>query len=578
MTHEAAPRPGHVLVRNGIVHDGTGAPGRPGDVRVRDGLIVEVGTGLEPEGERVIDAAGAVIAPGFIENHAHVDPSLFWDPFCDPTPQHGVTTLLAGNCSLSLFPIDEAMRDEAIGLFSLIEDIPVEAFDLAVPGPWVDYAGYRDALSGGLGLNVATLVGHTLLRWFVMGEAAWERTATPDEVAGMCAILQQSLEAGAFGLSTSFTDKDHHGRLVPPCKADDAEFEALFDVLARQGGIVEFIPDLSGGTAEEDIERMARLTGPRDVVSTWNTLAQTKRAPERATRFLEQAARLQEAGVRMYPQGTPRPFDLRIGWDRSVMFNDMPDSWGPFIRTDADGKQAMLSDQSWRAKAREEWDAAKLSVFPTWDISRLRFITVTRPENEKWLGSTLADLVGERGGHPSDVLADWLLENDLDPGVVAGGVSNDEPGEVGEILRHPATIIGASDNGAHVAMFCAAGDSTLFLTRYVRDRGEIPLEAAIHELTGRQAETLGFGGRGVIEPGAAGDLVVFDLDELRWEQDVMVDDLPGSGSRLRRPAGGYRHTIVAGQVVQTDGELTGARPGRPIGFLEAKTTKEKGRP
>jgi N-acyl-D-aspartate/D-glutamate deacylase len=268
----------------------------------------------------------------------------------------------------------------------------------------------------------------------------------------------------------------------------------------------------------------------------------------------------------MFPQGTPRPFDLRIGWDRSVMFNDMAESWAPVIRATPGEKRALLVDPGWRSLARKEWDEAKLSIFPAWDISRLRLISVTRPENERWLGATLADLVAERGGHPSDVLADWVLENDLDPGVVAGGVSNDEVEEVAEILRHPATLIGASDNGAHVAMFCAAGDSTLFLTRHVRDRGDLTLEAAVHELTGRQAQALGFGGRGVLANGAAADLAVFDLDELEWKPDAMVSDLPGGASRLRRPPGGYRHTIVAGDIVQTEGVLTGSRPGTPIPY------------
>ncbi|HEY4332566.1 MAG TPA: amidohydrolase family protein, partial [Ilumatobacteraceae bacterium] len=551
-----------------------GSAGFVADVRVRDGLIVEIGADLQPQGEPVLDATGAVVAPGFIENHTHVDPQLFWDPLCDPTPQHGVTTVLAGNCSLSLFPVNEAMRNDAVGLFSLIEDIPREAFEHCVPS-WTNYAGYRDSLAaGGLGVNIATMVGHTFLRWYVMGDAAWERTATPAEIEQMCTVLAADLDAGAFGISTSFADKDHHGRWVPSCLADDVELEALFDVLARQGGIVEFIPNLSDGKAEEHIERIATLTGPRGVISTWNTLAQTKRAPDRAGRFLTQATRLQAAGVRIFPQATPRPFDLRIGWDRSVMFNDMATTWALVIRADADGKRAMLADPAWRAVAQREWDAAKLSILPTWDISRLRLITVTRPENERWVGKTLADLVADRGGHPSDVLADWVLDNDLDPGVVASGVSNDDAEQVGEILRHPATVIGASDNGAHVAMFCAAGDSTLYLTRYVRDRGEIGLEAAIHELTGRQAAALGFGGRGTIAVGSAGDLVVFALDELHWQQDSMVADLPGGGSRLRRPEGGYRHTIVAGEVVQSGGVLTGARPGRPIGFTPTTSADE----
>ena len=556
----------NLLIRGGTVIDGTGAPGFSADVRIRDGRIAEVAPSLESDGEEEIDASGAVVTPGFIDCHTHVDPSLFWDPLCDPSPQHGVTTVLAGNCSLSLFPLSDDFMEEAMALFCLIEDLPLQAFELGVPWSWTDYAGYRDALSeGGLGVNVATMAGHTLIRWYVMGDDAWERVATAEEVDAMCRLLDKSIEDGAYGLSTSFTDKDHTGRLVPSCLADDFEFGALLDVLAQHGAILEFIPDLSGGTAEEDIERIARLTGPRGVISTWNTIAQTKRAPGRSDRFLAQATRLQEAGVLMYPQSTPRPFDLRIGWDRSVLFTEMTQSWAKVIKADPEGKRALLTDPKWRAVAQVEWDANKLSPFPSWDITRLRLISVSNPEHERWVGKTLADVVAERGGHPSDVMADWLLENDLDPGVVCSGVSNDVVEEVSAILRHPATIIGASDNGAHVNMFCAAGDTTLYLTRYVRERGDLSLEEAVHQITGRQAEALGFKGRGVIAEGAAGDLVVFALDELRWEQDAIVTDLPGGGTRLRRPAGGYRHTIVAGEIVQSDGTLTGARPGLPIG-------------
>jgi N-acyl-D-aspartate/D-glutamate deacylase len=555
-----------LLVHGGTLVDGTGAPARVADVRIRDGRIVEVGPGLEADSEAEIDAGGAIVAPGFIDIHTHFDPSLFWDPFCDPSPQHGVTTALQGNCSLSLFPLRPEHRDDAAAMFCQIEDMPATALAEGVPWDWTGYDGYRDAFAaGGLGLNVATMIGHSMLRWFVMGEAAWERVATEDEIAGMSRVLDDSIRAGAFGLSTSFTDRDHHGRPVPPLFADDAEFGALCDVLARHRAILEFVPGLADGTADDDIERMGRLCGARGVVSTWNVVSQSARDPERASRLLRLTMRQQAAGISIWPQATPRTFDLRINWSRSVIFSTMPDGWGRAIRTSEREKPALLADPEWRATARAEWDRSKLSPFPTWDISRIRLISVTRPEHERWLGSTLADLVAERGGHPSDVLADWLLDNDLDPGVVAIGVLNDDVEEVAEILTHPATLVGASDNGAHVAMFCAAGDTTLFLTRHVRDRGDLTLEAGIHEITGRLASTLGFDDRGVVAVGAAGDLVVFDFAELHWDQDEFVTDLPGGGSRLRRPPGGYRYTVVGGEVVQSAGVLTGARPGRPIG-------------
>lgn len=558
---------GDLLIRGGTVIDGTGAPGVRADVRVKAGVIVEVGADLAPAGEPEIDATGCSVTPGFIDGHAHVDPSVFWDPACDPSPQHGVTTMLAGNCSLSLFPLRPEHRADAAQLFSVIEDVPLRALQEAVPWTWTGYDGYRDLLAAkGLGPNVAFLAGHTMIRWYVMGDDAWERNATADEIAAMCDLLRTTLREGAFGMSTSFTDKDHRGMWVPPCFAADDEFDALIRVLAEEGGVLEFVPNLSGGTAFDDIDRIAGLCKPHGVTCTWNTLAQSKRAPERSGQFLRQAERLQSSGHRVFPQATPRSFDLRINWNRSVLFTDQPEGWGRMIPLEGAEKIAMLTDEAWRAVARVEWDAAKLSPFPVWDISRIRFISVTRPEHDRWVGLTLADLVAERGGHPSDVLAQWIVDNDLDPGVVAVGVTNDVVEEVGEILAHPSTIVAASDNGAHVAMFCAAGDTTLLLTRHVRERNDLTLEAAVHKLTGHLAEVLGFGGRGVVRAGAVADLLVFRLDELEWRTDVFVHDLPFDGARLRRPEGGYRHTIVAGQIVQSNGELTGALPGRPLAW------------
>jgi N-acyl-D-aspartate/D-glutamate deacylase len=224
-------------------------------------------------------------------------------------------------------------------------------------------------------------------------------------------------------------------------------------------------------------------------------------------------------------------------------------------------KEPMLRDPAWRALAREEWDQVPRTMIPHKYPDRIRLVEVTRPENERWVGATLADLIAARGGHPSDVLADWLLENDVNPGIVGVGVGNSDPAGVAETLTHPASIVANSDAGAHLQMMCATGDTTLLLTRHVRDRGDLTVEQAVHKITGQLAGLFGFGGRGVLAEGAAGDLVVFNLDELDWATDVFVADLPAGARRLRRPTGGYRYTVVDGTVVQSDGELTGARPG-----------------
>jgi N-acyl-D-aspartate/D-glutamate deacylase len=257
---------------------------------------------------------------------------------------------------------------------------------------------------------------------------------------------------------------------------------------------------------------------------------------------------------------SPRTIDFRINWETSMVFM-LQSEWHKIPNAaDDTSRAALLRDPAWRDAARAQWDRFERGMFPAKHPERVRFIEVTKPELEPWLGKTLADLVAARGGHPSDVLADWVLENDLRPGVLVTGVANSDVDEVARYLVQPDTLIASSDAGAHVQMMCAAGDTTLLLTRHVRDRGDLSIEQAVHELTGKQADVFGFRDRGRIEPGLAADLTVFALDELHWDEDVFVNDLPGGSRRLRRPAGGFRYTVANGEVTQEDGVLTGATP------------------
>jgi N-acyl-D-aspartate/D-glutamate deacylase len=233
-----------------------------------------------------------------------------------------------------------------------------------------------------------------------------------------------------------------------------------------------------------------------------------------------------------------------------------------------EAKRALLSDPAWREAARAEWDRTEKSMFPTTRIERVRIVEVERAADERWLGHSLADLVAERGGHPSDVLADFALDNGCRPGIVAVGVANADVDAVAATMADDRVLVTSSDAGAHVQMLCASGDTTLLLTRHVRERGDFTLEEAVHQVTGRLAEVFGFRHHGVIEPGRSGDVAVFALDELHWDEDVFVDDLPGGARRLRRPEGGYRATVVNGTVVQREGKLTGALPGRTLSVHE----------
>jgi len=557
---------GDMLIRGGEVIDGTGAPAVRADVRVRGGRIVEVGPGLAPDGEPEHDATGAVVTPGFIDTHAHTDATVFWDPALDPEPQHGVTTMLIGNCSLSLFPVTDATRSTVADLFAYIEDVPRHLFDDEVPWSWADYAGYRDTVDArGAGVNLASLVGHSMLRLVVMGDAAWDRPATPEEITAMAALLDEAMAAGAWGLSTSHLDVDSLGRPVPSRAAAGDELDALLDVLVRHGrGLCEIVPGLLGDSAMDQMEDLAERCGPRGIPMTWTGFVHSHRTPEATQKWLDFAAAKQAAGYALYPQLSPRSVDFRLNWESSMMFMSMPKGWHRVIAAPPGEKAVLLRDEAWRATARAEWDETRAAMFPHTNLAAVRIVEVHGEANQRDLGRTLDEIVAERGGHPSDAFADFVLANDCRPGVVATGLANGDPAGLAEVYEHPAVLVSSSDAGAHMQMLCASGDTTLLLTRHVRERGDMTLERGVHELTGRQADAFGFPGRGVVAPGNVGDLVVFALDELHYDDDVFVADLPRDGRRLRRPEGGYRATFVAGTAVQEGGALTGALPGRVI--------------
>jgi N-acyl-D-amino-acid deacylase len=555
----------NLLIRGGEVVDGTGAHPFKGDVRIADGRITEIGDNLRLDGEREVDASCAYVTPGFIDIHTHFDASVFWDPFCDPMPLHGVTSLLHGNCSLSLAPCRAQDRDELSALLCYIEDLPDAALAEAVPWNWEQYSELvAEVGSREFGLNIAGLVGHTPLRLFVMGGEAWERPSTEAERTAIAALADECMAAGAFGMSTSIGfDEDRSKRPVPSRVADDAEFDALIDVLADRGRFLQFISDPYAKRTPASVRRLAMLCARRELVNTWINVMYDDQLPGLALSLMDLATELQEQGSPCYPQISPRPMDIQVNWFGGMSFFTMKDSWHRMVQTlDPVAKAEMLGDDSWRAAARNDWDRVPFTMIRHRLPHKVRLLSVTRPENEVWLNRSLEELVAARGGHPSDVLADWILENDLHPGVVGTGVGNGDPDGVAPLLNHPAGVLANSDAGAHLQMFSAAGDTTLLLTQFTRDRGDMTIEQAVHKMTGRLAGLFGFDGRGVLSEGTIADVNVFALDELEWAQDSFVADLPTGARRLRRPAGGYRTTIVDGTITQESGTMTGATPGR----------------
>lgn len=557
---------GDLLITGGRVIDGTGAPGVLQDIRIREGRIVEMGQGLAARGEeRVIAAEGAVVAPGFIDSHTHFDATIYWDPLCDPMPQHGVTSVVFGNCALSLAPLRAQDRASQLDVFSFIEDLPLDLLNEAIPWEWESFEDYVRSLGATkLGINVCGFVGHSQIRSFVMGDDAWSRAPEASEIERMAELLDGNLTAGALGLSYSLFDKDKSGRAVPSCLAGDEELEALFAVLARHRATFQFV--LPGDTTQAIFERLGWLAGfleRHGVAALYNVVVHVNADPERSARVLAYLEELHSRGIRLYGMATPRAFELQVGFDQSIAFIHAP-AWNELVQAPIDQKRRLVDDPDWRARAQAEIDEGTSVTFPFYRPDMLRIGSVGDAGLSGWVGRPLVELADERGGRLADVVADWLKENDFATTFIFP-IANTEAEAVAGIIKSPATIVSGSDAGAHLQLFCAAGDTTLLLTRHVAERGDLTLEAAVHQLTGKQAEVLGIRDRGTLAPGKAGDIVIFRLDELRYGDQFLAHDVPGGRPRLTRPPGGYRYTIINGVVVQEDGRATGALPARWLG-------------
>jgi N-acyl-D-aspartate/D-glutamate deacylase len=544
---------GDVLVRGGTIVDGTGAPGRPGDVRVRGGVIVEVGPGLEADGETVIDAGGAFVTPGLIDSHTHFDGEMFWDPSMDPLPSYGMTTAIMGNCGLGIAPVRDVTRDAVADLLCFVEDLPFSLFADYVPWGWENWAEYQAIASRlPIAASVFAYTGHNALRAFAMGTDAWDRPATERERVLMATMLEESLQHGSLGLSTNYFDTDRERRLVPSRVADDAELIALFDVMARYPHCSLQI--IARDTA--DATRVLSLAGPRGI----RTLRLTGSFEEHGRELLDL---IQQNGWDVWRMGGGNvPSTPRLGFDTSIGTAAVT-AWHELVNGPAERKLTLLADPAWRARARHDWDhpLKEQNSFKELD----RFLLNESETGAGPVDITLADLANQRGLHPSDTLADWVLANGIGSRYTRLSFGLPPAERDAMVVRNIGdrhAVMGGTDAGAHLRMFCGGGSNLYLLTHYVQETGMLSIEQAVHGLTGRTAECFSLADRGVIEVGRRGDLAVFALDEIALRPEVKVRDLPDGGWRYSRDSAGFRATIVAGTPTVLDGEPTTARPAR----------------
>jgi len=539
-----------LVIANARIVDGTGMPSYTGDVAVHDGKIVSVGA-RAGEASRRIDAARRVVAPGFIDPHTHYDAQLCWDPHAKPSIEHGVTTVVPGNCSLTLAPLRAGQRGRLSRMFRQIEEMPESAFDAGIDWRWGEgFSEYLDTIASDLAINVAPLVGHSAIRLWVMGEDSAHRAATQDEIAQMQAMLRDCLGAGAVGLSTSFVDIDENLHPVPSRWAHMDELSALCRVLGECGKILQVVHEFySVDLTLSRVEQLAELSLEHGIVTTFSPLFQSSASPGDESRIMAQVEAAWQRGARVWPQVQTRPIDLSFTLEqRSLLFLPLPSWYMTVSLPTREDKIAAFRDAETRARLLGEATAQIGALSAGRDFENFRIRKVALESNKALEGRTLGEVADERGTTPVELMIDLACEEDLQTWYVRTGIGHADDPAVGPLLAHPLVHIGAGDGGAHVASFSTYGDTGYLFSRFVRGTGALSLEQAVKKITHDPCAIWGLTGRGTLERGKAADLVVFDPETIDRGPEVEVHDLPGDGLRWVRGSVGVDATVVNGEL------------------------------
>ena len=547
----------NIAFRNASIVDGTGAAPFRGDLAIADGKIAAVGK-FDGKAALEIDGRGHVLSPGFIDVHTHYDPQLCWDRLATPSLEHGVTTVVVGNCSLSLAPVRQGTSRKIVRMFGKIEDIKEPTFDAGVPFKWESFGQYLDFIRPGLGINVGALVGHSSLRYYVMGADSQERIATDDEIARMCDLLEGAMADGAIGLSTSYVDIDENNRPVPSRLADMREKIALCRAMAKSGrGTLQTVPYLVDPEQQlKNIEELGELSLASGVFCTIAPIVYSPAAPDFYRRNLEKLDQQRARGAKVFGQSMTRSFNINVRLsETSFLLYGLP-SWNALMQLPIAERIAGFGAS--REKLVAEAERRMTPLFRAAVVGQ-----IYSKANEEFVGRRLAEIAKTLGKPVSEVMIQIALADDLRTEFQINDFIHADEAIVAQMLDHPSIHIGASDAGAHVSQFCGAGDTTDLLGRFVR-HGKLSLERAVHRITAEPADAWGIKNRGRIKPGAAADLVLFDPDTIERGQEEFVADFPGNGKRYIRHARGIEKVIVNGELVVDSGTYTAARGGEIV--------------
>ena len=553
-----------LVIRDGLVVDGTGAPARRADVAVRDGRLSEIGA-VTGRGAREVSAAGLVVAPGFIDPHTHYDAQITWDSLASCSSWHGVTTVVMGNCGFTLAPCRAEDRLTLMRMLTYVEGMPLEALTQGIRWEWETFAQYLDGIERiGPWTNVGCFIGHSAIRQYVMGDAAWEREATADEIAGMGRHVTEAMALGAVGLSST-TNKNHvgdRGRPVPSRLAHEDELTTLVRTMGASGrGILELT---IGGTRPDrlaEVDRFAELARAADRPVTLVSLRHNPSHPEEHRAILARIEALARDGVEIFPQVTTSPLTATFDLASAFVFFRFP-VWTRVLDAPVSSWRALFRDAGFREEFR-----ASVGGTPLFrgDTAPLRVHAVGADAFKPFVGRALTDVAARRGQDVIDAFFDLALEDDLQTQFTVA-VMNTDAASVAEIFTHPRSLIGLSDAGAHLTLFCEAGQTSRLLGHWVRERRALSLEDGVRRITAMPADLFGLRDRGRLQPGLAADITVFDPGTIADHEPELVHDLPGGGPRLVQRASGIEWSFVNGQAVIQDGRLpepSGTRgPGR----------------
>lgn len=531
-----------LAIKGGTVFDGTGAPGYVADVAVTDGVITEIGPDLE--GKKVLDASGCAVTPGFIDIHTHFDAQVFWDRELKPSSYHGVTTVVAGNCGFTIAPCRPEHHDTIVHTLENVEGMDPNSLKAGILWEFETFPEYLNlVLSRGVALNYTAYIGHSAIRLYAMGDAAYERAATPAEIEVMVRLVREGLEAGAAGFSTSFSfaHRGVDGKPVPSRFAQMDEVEALFMVAGEVGkGVVLTTP---GWQCEyPDVWKWQPKVGRP---FTCPLFASANGTHKDIVKWHEEGL---AHGANVWPQVTPRPLTMQFTLADAYNLNTS-DFFAELMNVSKEVRKAAFRDAEWRAKAFEDFQKDTTGMKPRWDTFEIS-------ETEKFpelVGKRVADVAAERGIGPFDLMCELSLSEDLKTRFRAY-IANDDADAVAMLLNEDHTALGLTDAGAHVDQLCDAPLPTDLLGNWVRDRGTMSIEKAVRKLTGEPGDMFGFDRRGYLREGYFGDVTVFDPTTVGPGPLRRLRDLPADGERLtaEEPTG-MRHVVVNGTAIREEG-------------------------